>query len=88
MGTYIAQYPLLRCPIDHVFLSDGFSVSKLSRARIGGSDHFAVIAGVALESSFEGTSPSPRGNDHADAEEIVKDGEEDAKQRDVASPRE
>ena len=88
MGTYIAQNPLLRCPIDHVFLSDGFSVSKLSRARIGGSDHFAVIAGVALESSFEGTSPSPRGNDHADAEEIVKDGEEDAKQRDVASPRE
>ena len=31
MGTYIAQYPIARCPIDHVFLSEGFSIANLDR---------------------------------------------------------
>lgn len=86
MGTYIAQYPPLRCPIDHVFLSGGFSVAELSRASIGGSDHFAVIARIALENSCSGTDPEPKGNDHKDAEKIVEEGEQDAEDRNVASP--
>jgi endonuclease/exonuclease/phosphatase (EEP) superfamily protein YafD len=86
MGTYIAQYPPLRCPIDHVFLSNGFSVAELSRATIGGSDHFAVIARIALENSQSGTDPEPQGNDQKDAQQIIKQGEQDAQDRDIASP--
>lgn len=88
MGTYIAQYPPLRCPIDHVFLSDGFSVANLSRKRIGGADHFAVLASIVLEKPFEGSTPEPKGNDHVDAKTIIEEGKQDAKQRDVDAPPE
>ncbi len=88
MGTYIAQYPPLRCPIDHVFLSDGFTVSDLSRKRVGGADHFAVLATIALEKPFEGSSPEPKGNDHVDADKIIEEGKDDAKERDVETSTE
>ena len=88
MGTYIAQYPPLRCPIDHVFLSGGFSVAGLSRKRIGGSDHFAVLATISLEKPHLGSSPEPQGNDHIDAKTIIEEGKQDAKARDVHSSSE
>ena len=84
MGTYYAQYPPFRCPIDHVFLSDGFSVSSLSRTRITGSDHFAVIADVAFDDPHAGSDPKPSGNDHDEANKIVDEGKEDAEERGIA----
>lgn len=85
MGTYIAQYPPLRCPIDHVFVSDGFSISDLSRTRLTGSDHFGVIADISLRQPDAGVTPRPQGNDREDAENLVEEGAEDAKERDVAA---
>ena len=84
MGTYIAQYPPCRCPIDHVFLSDGFSVSSLSRARISGSDHFAVIADVTFEEPQAGVEPAPVGNDHDEADKIIEEGKREAEERGIA----
>lgn len=86
MGTFIAQYPPCRCPIDHVFLSEVFAVKELSRKRVAGSDHFAVIAVVTTERSQAGVSPRMEGNDKQDAREIIEEGKEDAKDRDVYSP--
>jgi len=83
MGTYIANYPPLRCPIDHVFLSDCFTVADLARKKITGSDHFAVLAALHLEAAI-GVSPEPEGNDQTDAGEIIKEGKEDAQQRGVS----
>ena len=80
MGTYIAQYPPFRCPIDHVFLCNGFSVNNLSRKRISGSDHFAMLATVSLEQSV-GVAPEIKGNDHVDVREIIEEGKTDAKKR-------
>ena len=84
MGTYIAQIPPCRCPIDHVFLSDGFSVHSLSRMRISGSDHFAVIADVAFEMPHAGVEPAPAGNDHVEADKIIEEGKNDAEERGIA----
>lgn len=83
MGTYIAQYPPCRCPIDHVFLSSGFTLNDLSRKFIPGSDHFAVLATVAIDNPDEGTDPQPEGNDPQDAAEIVVDGKQEAEERGV-----
>ena len=83
MGTYIAQNPLCRCPIDHVFLSEGFSIANLDRARITGSDHFAVSTTVALAKPHVGVEPEPKANDIEDAKGIVEEGKEDAVKRDV-----
>ncbi len=84
MGTYIAQYPPLRCPIDHVFLSDCFTISNLSRKRISGSDHFAILASIAMTRAV-GVTPQPQGNDEQDAEMIVEQGKSDAQDRGVES---
>ena len=80
MGTYIAQYPPCRCPIDHVFLSDGFSVANLARKRISGSDHFAVLATVSL-CSDPSVTPELQGNDRADAKMIIEEGISEAADR-------
>ena len=80
MGTYIAQYPPCRCPIDHVFLCDGFSVANLSRKRISGSDHFAVLATVSLDGSV-GVTPETKEKDYRDAREIIKEGKAHAEER-------
>ncbi len=84
MGTYIAQYPPLRCPIDHVFLSDCFTISDLSRKRISGSDHFAVLASVSMSTPV-GVTPQPKGDDEQDAELIVEEGISDAEDRGIES---
>ena len=83
MGTYIAQYPPCRCPIDHVFLSDGFSISNLSRKLISGSDHFAILATVALRQAI-GVTPEMEGNDQVDAAKIIEEGKADAEERGIA----
>lgn len=85
MGTFMANYPPFRCPIDHVFLSEGFTLYSLNRKRICGSDHFAILASVSLEDPHAGLSPKPQGNDHQDAKEIINVGCSDAEQRQVAS---
>ena len=83
MGTYHADYPLLRFPIDHVFLSDGFRVSDLSTYKVTGSDHIGVAAGVVAEDPDQGVSPEPEGDDEEEAKKIVDEGKDDAAQRDV-----
>ena len=81
-STYIAQYPPCRCPIDHVFVSEGFTISSLGRKRISGSDHFAVLATLSLPAT-RGVSPSIQGNDSKDAKEIIQEGKSDAEERGV-----
>ncbi|MGE3182135.1 MAG: endonuclease/exonuclease/phosphatase family protein, partial [Phycisphaerae bacterium] len=55
-NTYHAKYKLFRYPIDHVFLSEGFAISSLSRAELPGSDHFAMTTDLQLQRE-EGTTP-------------------------------
>ncbi len=86
LDSYHAEYPLLRYPLDHVFVSHGFSVARISRHRTPGSDHFAVLADLVM-SNDHGAKPQPRGDDQREAREIVEEGQQDAAQRDVlASP--
>jgi endonuclease/exonuclease/phosphatase (EEP) superfamily protein YafD len=84
MGTFLASNPLLRVPIDHVFLSDGFTVQELSRCRITGSDHFAISASVAFE-RVEGTQPRPEGNDKQEATMLIDEGRNHADERGLLS---
>lgn len=81
-STYLANVPPCRCPIDHIFVSEGFAVTSLDRKRITGSDHFAVLATLALVAP-KGVRPQPRGNDKVDARQLVEEGIDDANTRDV-----
>lgn len=85
MGTYHADCPVIRFPIDHVFVSDGFSIAELQRYRIAGSDHFAMFASLAIAQPSAGVEPQPEGDDKLEARELVKEGIDDAQQRNILS---
>lgn len=48
LNTFHAAIPLLRWPLDHVFVSRHFQLINLQRHRLSGSDHFSVTAELAL----------------------------------------
>lgn len=75
-STYPASKPLLRYPIDHVFVSEGFRVGGLRREIAPGSDHLAMVADLSLTTQ-EGVSPAPKPADHENGAEIVRDGQKD-----------
>ncbi len=48
-NTFPARLPLLRYPIDHVLVTESFTVSCLSRLKNIGSDHLPLLADLHLE---------------------------------------
>ena len=52
-NTFHAKYPLLRWPLDHIFVSHHFKVVSMKRLKNFNSDHFPIYAKLALESSLE-----------------------------------
>lgn len=48
-STYHADYPLLRYPIDHVFVSPEFRLIELERGPHIGSDHFPMFVELAID---------------------------------------
>lgn len=79
MNTYHADRPLLRYPLDHVFVSPSFEIAALDRIRIPGSDHFGVLMGLRFGSG-PGASPDTDQGDLEEAQEIIEEGTEDARE--------
>jgi endonuclease/exonuclease/phosphatase (EEP) superfamily protein YafD len=76
-NTYPANWPLLRYPVDHVFLTPGMRLHDLRRVTCPGSDHFAILASVVLETSDD-PRPDASENEEEAANEMVEEGHEDA----------
>ena len=57
--TYNAKIWFLRWPLDHLFVSSHFSVNRLERVPIRGSDHFALFTDILLQSSVEVDASQP-----------------------------
>lgn len=76
-NTFHAQWPLLRYPLDHVFVSAHFELRQLRRLRDIGSDHFPILADLALpplaEAQPESTGERPEASpdDLAEANERI-----------------
>lgn len=47
-NSYNAKNPLVRWPLDHIFVSRHFAVKKMKRLKASGSDHFPILAEFAL----------------------------------------
>lgn len=83
LNTYSANQPLLRIPIDHIFVSDGFELQNMQRLRIPGSDHFAVLA--ALQISKKNPKQNQlKAEDNEEAQELIREGNKDAAERQVS----
>lgn len=83
LGTFMAQVPPCRCPIDHVYVSQGFTVGSLRRKRIFGSDHFAIIAEISLDNARGGVDPESNESDHDEAKRLLEEGRIKASERNV-----
>lgn len=52
-NTFHAKYPLLRWPLDHVFVSQHFKLIRMKRLKNFNSDHFPIYAELLIEASKE-----------------------------------
>lgn len=82
-NTYHAKYPGVRFPIDQVYLSPGAKIVKIDRFRPHGSDHFAIATRFSIGDLSE-AKPRPKQDDHQEAKEMIRDGQQDAQEIDAA----
>lgn len=83
-NTYHAGVPLLRFPIDHIFVSDQARLLKLGRFRPQGSDHFAITASFTFPAEAA-ARPRPENDDHEEANDLIDEGKSDAAERDATA---
>ncbi len=86
-STYHAQRPLLRYPLDHVFVTPNIAVADVRRIEIPGSDHFAIGAGIEVRTSGARNVPAPEAEDFEDASDMLEEGQQDAREQGERSPR-
>lgn len=58
-STFHAKYPLMRWPLDHVFISQHFKLIDIKRLPTYGSDHFPIIVKLNYESTAEMEQEKP-----------------------------
>ena len=80
-NTYHADYPLLRFPIDHMYLSSTARIEWLKRVRPAGSDHFALAIAFCIAGRLA-ELPEPVANDRSQAMEMIDEGIDDARRSD------
>lgn len=61
-STFHAKYPLLRWPLDHVFLSKHFTLVDMRRLDAFGSDHFPILATLCYRPSRQDEHEVPNAN--------------------------
>ena len=77
LNTFHQRHPLMRYPLDHIFVSEGFGVDGFGRFATPGSDHFGVTARLLLRVE-EGPEPNADGDEEAIGQEFVEQGADDA----------
>ncbi|MDC7993577.1 endonuclease/exonuclease/phosphatase family protein [Altibacter sp. HG106] len=73
-NTYNADNPILRWPLDHLFVSKEFRVVAIERGKDIHSDHFPIYAKLSLEpkGAAEQAPKPPNQQDLKDAKEQIK----------------
>ena len=70
-STFHAAYWFMRFPLDHIFVSDHYSLVEMKRLQAYGSDHFPMIAEMACDHCSENVEPEePNQDEKEEAEEL------------------
>ncbi|TNE47773.1 MAG: endonuclease/exonuclease/phosphatase family protein [Deltaproteobacteria bacterium] len=85
LNTFHADNALIRYPIDHIFLSQGFALRNMGRIRIPGSDHFGVWAELQADLERAGSLADATPSQKNKAKQLVEEGKEDVKERNISS---
>ncbi|WP_230981502.1 endonuclease/exonuclease/phosphatase family protein [Echinicola salinicaeni] len=73
-NTFHANYPMLRWPLDHIFVSKHFKVKKLKVQPSIGSDHFPISVELVLDKSMENEQLKADQEDKIEAQEKIISG--------------
>ncbi|MEA2120363.1 endonuclease/exonuclease/phosphatase family protein [Halovibrio sp. HP20-50] len=75
-STFHAQYAMLRWPLDHIFVTEHFTLVGMQRLDYFGSDHFPMLATFCYRPSRQDEHENPEANteEHNEASETIQDG--------------
>jgi endonuclease/exonuclease/phosphatase (EEP) superfamily protein YafD len=85
--TFNANYPLLRWPLDHLFVSSHFELMQIDLLPDIGSDHFPIFFRLCLKGEASGRRVSPSTSTATEAEASGELGEGIAENREEKSGR-
>ncbi len=74
-NTFHTNYPLMRWPLDHLFVSDDFKLAELHRLESIGSDHFPMFAELChgCDTKKNGKPEKASLEDKKEARETIKE---------------
>lgn len=80
-NTFHVDYPFLRWPLDHMFVSNDFQLVQLKRLPSVGSDHFPMFAELCHDcNTLANTSPQKASvKDKEEAKKTIREGKKDNK---------
>ena len=75
-ATYHANIPLLRWPLDHVFVSSSFRLVAMRKLSRFGSDHFPIFAELMFnpDAANKNTAPQPAAGDSIELQQKIEEG--------------
>lgn len=78
-NTFHVNYPFLRWPLDHLFVSNDFQLTDLKRTPSVGSDHFPMFAELChnCDTKANETPDKPSTEDHQETRETIAKGKEE-----------
>ncbi|MBT2788682.1 MULTISPECIES: endonuclease/exonuclease/phosphatase family protein [unclassified Halomonas] len=75
-STFHAKYPVLRWPLDHIFVTEHFTLVGMQRLSYFGSDHFPILATFCYRPSRQNEHETPEANteERSEASETIQQG--------------
>ncbi len=80
--TFTAQYPLLRWPLDHLFVSPHFEIVSIDRLDEIGSDHFPIAFELCLtdRAGERKVAPNASATTEAEASDEMREGRQEKRE--------
>ena len=81
-STFHANYPVLRWPLDHVFVSEHFTLDSMQRLDAFGSDHFPILATLCYRPTRQNEHETPEASqeERQKASETIEKGKTETQQ--------
>ena len=75
-STFHAKYPILRWPLDHIFVTEHFTLVGMQRLSYFGSDHYPILATFCYRPSRkdEHETPEASAEEQEEASETIQEG--------------
>ncbi|UYG01393.1 endonuclease/exonuclease/phosphatase family protein [Halomonas sp. GD1P12] len=82
-STFHANYPFMRWPLDHIFVTEHFTLVDMHRLEGFGSDHFPILATFCYRPSRQDEQPTPDASEEEreEADETIVEGKTEKQEK-------